>query len=164
MKKHIHDVNSENELRFDKILEPIMEHIKKTWDIDVKPKGWDEFLEDYEDYDGLPIEDEVTEMFNGMDDGSAGVGSFPERVSLPHVAYSKTNQGRSPLEELLGATLGYGMMVGMKRIGLKNEEGIEKIKRDLKYSEHDIHETTLRVWFNNYLETQRIYGKTEQDL
>lgn len=164
MKKHIHDVISENELRFDKILEPLIEHIEKTWDINVKPKGWDEFLADYEDYDGLPVEDSVTDMFNGLNDGSAGAGSFPERVSLPHVAYGNTNQGRSPLEELLGATLGYGMMIGMKRMGLKNEEGIEKIKRDLKHHTHDIHETTFAVWFNNYLDTQRVYGETKQDL
>ena len=162
MKKHIHDTNSK-ELDYSKILESLVEHVEKTWDIKATPKGWKEFLADYEDYDGLPVEEEVMDEFKGFDDSSAGVGSFPERISLPHVAYSETNQGRSPLHELLGATLAYGMMVGMKRMGLKNEEGITKIKRDLEHHEHNIHETTFKVWFYNYLDTQKIYGKTKQE-
>ena len=47
----------------------------------------------------------------------------------------------------------------MKRMGLKNEEGIEKIKRDLKYTKHELHETTLAVWFGNYIETEKTYGQ-----
>jgi hypothetical protein len=34
------------------------------------------------------------------------------RVSLPHVLYDDCGQGRKPLETLIGAVLGYGMLLG----------------------------------------------------
>ena len=159
MKKHIHQCK-EKDLDFDKLLSPIIEYIEKTWDIKVAPKGWDEFVEDYEDFKGMPVNKEKIEStFKGMSDSSAGSFPFPIRTSLENVAYGDNCQGRTPLRELLGAILGYGIVAGMKRVGLQNEEGLKKIRRDLDHHTHDIHETTLKVWESCYFDIVKTYGK-----
>jgi hypothetical protein len=143
MKKHIHK-SSEKELYFSEVLEPMVKYIKETWDIEAKPKGYDEFCKDYEDYKGLPCnEEKLKDAFDGLSDGSAGSFSFPIRVALEHVAYSDHCQGRDPINELLGAFLGYGIMVGMRIMGIKNEKAVESIAMYTSLS-HDLSKDQLK--------------------
>ena len=97
----------------------LCEHLTQHWDgIDtLKPKGYDEFLVDYEDFQGIEEFAEKTRpgqeaVFNGFDSSSAGGFNFVTNVSLPHVAYDDTNQGRPPLMVLIGACVSYGAIMG----------------------------------------------------
>ena len=97
----------------------LLEHLALHWDgiDDIKPKGYAEFLKDYEDFQGIeewginerPKQEAV---FNGFDNSTAGGFNFIGSTCLPHVAYDDTNQGRPPIMVLIGACVSYGMAIG----------------------------------------------------
>lgn len=77
----------------------------------LKPKGYDEFLKDYDDYEGMEELDcnALEEEFEGIDASECRSHSLPVRLSLPHVAYDDTNQGRNPLRVLVGTIYSQGL-------------------------------------------------------
>jgi hypothetical protein len=103
---------------FDNIISPLEKHIRKHWDVkDLKPKGYDEFVKDYEDFKGMQELDAeaLKKEFKGYADQSPGSDCFPILISLPHVAYSERYRGRPPLRELIGACIRYGMLIQKER-------------------------------------------------
>ena len=128
---------------FSFISETIVNFVKKHWDCVVKPKGYDEFIENYEDFDGMEELDgeALKEDFKGFNDATSGSMSFPIKIALPHTAYDDKCQGRDSIETLLGAVLGHGMMVGDERRKRKALKSLEKIESTIniykKYGESD---------------------------
>lgn len=108
---------------FPELLDAIMKYLDKYWDIEAKPKGYDEYLETYEEYDEENIEYE----FDGPLDTSAIADPFPYRISRSSVAYGDTQQGRPPIRELIGAVFAYGLNVGAQRQKI-NEEDMWAVK------------------------------------
>lgn len=107
-------IKNKNDIRFDQHSKAILDWIKKYWTIKAEPNGYAEARKNYKDYDGMDDIDEkaLTEEFKGHSDGGVVSHNFPMRVSLPHVLYDDCGQGRKPLETLVGAILGYGMLLG----------------------------------------------------
>jgi len=54
----------------------------------------------------------VEEQFSGWNNSTACSESYPVTTSLPHVAYSDINQGRTPAETFIGAAVAYGHVRG----------------------------------------------------
>lgn len=130
-----------NELNnFSKISDSIRDMISKYWEGDLAPKGYEEFTADYEDYDGMG-EEEYDLEFDGLTSETAGTPSIEDLLNLPSVAYSDIGQGRKPIETLIGAVLGYGMMIGKARANKHIEMEFNKlegqIKRKLQYLKDD---------------------------
>jgi hypothetical protein len=99
--------------------EAIHEFLLKYWEglEGVQPKDFEEFLKDYCDYDGMEEWDEFCRKrqeddFKGFDDSGAGSFNLVATLSLPHIAYDHTNQGRNPLRMLISAIMGYGFSRG----------------------------------------------------
>jgi len=95
---------------FSEIAGHILQLIKTSWDVDVKPKGYDKYLESYEEYDDSEIP-----KFDGLLDVGPSKPDIADSMSLSNVAYGDTQQGRDPLETMVGAILSYGMDVGTQR-------------------------------------------------
>jgi len=116
MAKDPDKIKNFNELDYSKHAEILVKFIKKNWDIGKPaPKGYKEFLKNKEsDYEGMEELDEekIMKSFKGFDDSSAGSNAFPIRMSLPHIAYDDTEQGRDPLTMLVSCILTYGMKYG----------------------------------------------------
>ena len=116
---------------FEKIVSSLEKHIKKHWNVkELKPKGYDAFVKDYTDFKGMDELDMelLQKEFTGFNDASPGSHSFPIRVSLPHVAYSDKCQCRSPLHELIGSCLHYGMLIQKERDRIP-EKDLLKLER-----------------------------------
>lgn len=101
----------------EKDIDPIMEWLKKYWNIKALPKGYKEFTKDYEDYQGMESLDEkgMMDSFGGHDGSGTRDLPFPIRVSLEHIAYGDIGQGISPLRELVFALIAYGVSLGERR-------------------------------------------------
>jgi len=105
-----------DEINFDKEVKALTKFLSTGWEISAQPKGYAAYLKDYRDYQGMEDLDEeaLLKSFEGHD--GAGTVSLPFvlQVSLPHVAYDDKNQGRRPLDVLIGAILSYGMLLGKR--------------------------------------------------
>ena len=101
---------------YDKEVNHLTQFLKKHWDISAQPKGYTEFLKNYEDFKGMTnaLEEKMTTEFTGHDGSGSISFPFPVKVSLPHVAYEATNQSTSPLENLIDSVMSYGMLLGMR--------------------------------------------------
>jgi len=124
---------------FSPIAQSITDYVRKHWDCNVKPKGYKEFIEDYEDFDGMEETDfdGLKNDFKGFNDATAATPSFPIKITLANTAYNDINQGRDTLDTLLGAVLGHGMMVGAERGRRKALKSLERIERTLEiYKKH----------------------------
>lgn len=144
MKKKINKITDEKEFsNFSEIVGWIMKFMLSQWNIEAKPKGYDEFLKDYMDFDGMEELDEkaLCKLFEGFDNAGAGHFSLPIWTSLPHTAYGDKCQGRPPLETLIGAILNYGMMIGDRSRRLKEIKKHEQVKKrldiELKFAEDE---------------------------
>ena len=129
-----HESDSENLLNF----------LRKYWVglDDVKPIGYSEFCESYCDFDGMEAwqdneRGKQEDEFNGFDNGSDGV-NFVSTVSLPHIAYDDTCQGRPPIQMLISACISYGFARGHL---FGKEDGV----RISRYEMRDIIERLLRT-------------------
>ena len=102
--------------QFSKEMDAILKYLKKHWRISASPKGYKEYLKDYQDFKGIENLDEagLLKSFDGHGDGGTSSFPFPIRVSLPHVAYDDRGQGRGTVETLLGAVLAHGIFIGMR--------------------------------------------------
>ena len=96
--KTIKDATLEEISDFSKIASPLVKFIRDNWSTDVKPKGYDEFMDDYEEYKGQG-EDQYELDF---------VGLLWERRNL--------------IEEL-DLDLMIGILSSNKRLKLIHEEG-----------------------------------------
>lgn len=116
MAYNLNDINNTSQFDFGKEVEAILKYLAPGWDIKALPKGYAKYRKGYQDYDGMEELDEKALMnsFKGHDDSGTLSPPFPVRVSLPHVTYDDTCQGRPPLETLIGAILGHGMLLGMR--------------------------------------------------
>jgi hypothetical protein len=123
MNKTVEESSLKELNHFPNLMEAIMEYLDKYWDIDAKPKGYDKYLETYEEYNTEDIEYE----FSGPLDTSASCDPFPYRISRSSVAYGDTQQGRTPTYELLGAVFAYGLNIGAQRQKI-NEDDMWVIK------------------------------------
>ena len=110
---------------FEKIVNSLEKYIRKHWTVkELKPKGYDGFVEDYEDFKGMEELDaeKLKKEFKGYADQSPGSDCFPIMTSLPHIAYSDKGQGRSPLHELIGACVHHGMLIQKERDRLSEKD------------------------------------------
>ena len=133
---------TEDELsRFDLIMKPIMKLVDKYWDASAEPKGYKEFVENYEDYEGIG-EPEYKLEWDGFDSSTATNSSFEDRMSLPSIAYDDKGQGRKPLEMLIGNVLGYGMLIGSQREKAKGKtkKDLGRVQRYLNYATKHLNE------------------------
>lgn len=131
MKEHVDQAELGKLRNFPALMEPIMEYIRETWEGNLLPKGYEEYLEDYEEYKGMGTRNErkAKNAFNGVSDDGVSY-PFPVRISKPHVAYDDREQGRDPLETLVGAIFAYGLIIGdartKKKITKDNEARHER--------------------------------------
>lgn len=116
--KRIKDASLEELENFTEIMEPIIDLLRNSWDIDVKPKGYDEYLKSN---DSSYVPEEIE--FKGLINTSSCNPPLPYLLSKPNVAYADKEQGRDPLTELTGALVGYGMAIGERRAKLEMIDG-----------------------------------------
>ena len=99
----------------------LIKHLKKHWSglDDVKPKGYEAFIKDYNDFQGMEewgddptLSKKQKKEFKGFDSSSAGGFGFIDSTALCHVAYSDIGQGYSPIETLIASCVTYGMSIG----------------------------------------------------
>jgi hypothetical protein len=116
---------------FPGLLDAIIKYLDQYWDIEAKPKGYDKYLKTYQEHD---TEDHEYE-FDGPLDESASCDAFPERISISNIAYSDTQQGRTPLRELIGAVFAYGLNVGAQRERIDKDKmwAIQNARDVLRY-------------------------------
>jgi hypothetical protein len=115
--------------------EALLNFLRKHWDglDEVKPKGYEKFCKDYCDFDGMEKwadneRGKQEDEFNGFNDGDDGV-NFVSTVSLSHIAYDDTCQGRPPIQMLISACISYGFTRG--RIYGK-EDGIRIARHEIR--------------------------------
>ena len=110
MSYKLKDLQSTSQFSFSNEIDAILKYVKKNWDVKASPKGYKAFKKGYQDYQGMEELNEATlqKKFKGHGDGSVGAPGFVVKISLPHTTYDDTNQGRRPLETLLGAILSHG--------------------------------------------------------
>jgi hypothetical protein len=115
LKSHMH-------FSFGTELEALLKYLASTWDIKAQPKGYTAYRKNHEDYQDMEDLDEeaLLKSFDGHDSTGTCSGSFPLRVSMPHVAQDDSGQGRKPLETLLGAVLGHGIHIGERLAAVNN--------------------------------------------
>lgn len=126
----------------------LLNFLKKHWvGLDgVKPKDYDEFCKNYDDFDGMlewtdnergKQEDE----FKGFDDGDDCI-NFVSTVALPYVAYDDIGQGRAPIQTLIHACISYGLergrIYGMQEGSCKERRNIgDAIENIIIKREHE---------------------------
>ena len=113
--KRIKDASKDEIDDFEAVTTPLIKFIRENWDADVKPKGYDAYKEDYEEFDDSG---KMVPEFDGLLDTSACCPPFPGRMSMPSVAYNDTQQGYDPLETMVGSLVAYGMAIGEQRAKL----------------------------------------------
>ncbi len=111
---------------FEELMAPVIKCIRENWNVkDLKPNGYDKYLEKYSEYD-------ISEQpeFDGLLDVTPHSPCFPGKISLSSVAYGDTQEGRDPLEELVGALVSYGLSVGRRYEQLEGKDDyfIQSIK------------------------------------
>jgi len=116
------------ELNYSGHAEILIKWIKEHWNVgNPKPKGYKEFLAKKEsDFEGLEELDEkqLLKDFPGFDDSSAGSNAFPVKMSMPHIAYDDTQQGRDPLTMLVSNIFSYGIRYGQVLEGVYSSSGM----------------------------------------
>jgi len=101
---------------FQSISSAIMEWFESHWDIQVSPKQYEEFMEDYHEFKGIGEDKyDLSDDFNTFFDATSSKFSLPTACGLPNAAYSANEQGRSFFETMLGSVLGYGLLIGEER-------------------------------------------------
>lgn len=109
----------EEHLDHESDVDALVEYVTARWSglEDVKPHGYDKFIEDYTDFDGMDewetnerIKEE--EAFAGFDDEGVGSFNFVRNVAIPSIAYDDICQGREPLRMLFSAIMSYGFAKG----------------------------------------------------
>ena len=129
MEKRIKDAEPQELEDFSGLTKPLLDFIRTNWNVEgIEPKDYQEFMEDYEDGKGMG--DEKYELpFDGLLDTHHAKPPFPVLMTTPNVAYSANEQGRDPLQTMVGCLVAYGMAVGEARA--KKEE-IERLKMAFK--------------------------------
>ena len=123
MKKKLKDCNLDDLSSFSNLCDSLVKHVKKTWNVRaVAPKGYKKYRETYEDFKDMDNLPDSINKFDGITDEGVSSFDFPTTISMPHIAYNDTNQGRSPLEVLIGACVSYGMKIEQKRNELENKK------------------------------------------
>lgn len=124
MKADIGEVKNVNELTNEKNVKHLAAYLAKYWDINVKPKGYDELKKDYNDFDGMEEDnpEEIVKDFNGFDTSGATCFSFPEQLTASQVVYGEVCQGRSPIHSIVSAVFSYAFSCGAKYQELKYSE------------------------------------------
>lgn len=98
----------------------------------LKPKGWSELAKNYSEYDGMEEFDDqkAKEEFKGTQFELASSYSFEIRIALPHVMYDDKEQGRKPLEVLVGAVLGHACCVSENNNATKMLKELVELKNE----------------------------------
>lgn len=112
--KTVDEASWEEVSYFDDLIQPILKLVKENWDIQASPKGYEEYIESYEEYDDMGDEKFYLD-FDGLLDTSASASPINDKLSMPQVAYDDTQQGREPLHTLIGAVLSYGIAIGKRQ-------------------------------------------------
>lgn len=144
MKSKIKEAPDSDVMNFSDIAESLYNYIKLTWDVDVKPKGYKEFIETYDEGKGMGDQDnkKIVEDFTGLDDATASSPSFPFKLEIANVAYDDNEQGRDPLEVLIGAILSHGILIGTEQAKRNTRDNmglnlsinrLKDIVKDLEY-------------------------------
>lgn len=122
MSYKLKDLKDYMKFSFSQEIEALLKYLDTSWDINAKPKGYAAYKKNYKDYQGMEELDEeaLLKSFDGHDSTGTLSGSFPLRVSMPHVAFDDVGQGRRPLETLLGAVLGHGIHIGERLAAVNN--------------------------------------------
>ncbi len=114
MKKTVNTATWDEVSDFDNVVQPIIKLLRNNWTVDVAPKNYSEYKETFEGYDDMSDEKYILK-FDGLLNTSASNYTLPTTLSMPQVAYSDVEQGRDPLETLVGAILSYGMSIGKRQ-------------------------------------------------
>jgi len=114
MEKTVDEATWKEVSYFDDLIQPILKLVKDNWDIKAEPKGYQQYRDQYEEYDDMGDEKFYLD-FDGLLDTSAGASPINDKLSIPNVAYDDTQQGRDPLQTLIGAILSYGIAIGKRQ-------------------------------------------------
>lgn len=123
--KRIKEASIEELEDFNGVVRPIITFLDKYWDVGAKPKGYDEYLKTYKEFDDMPLENELD--FDGFCSATAGSFSIETQLAMPYVAYGDTEQGRNPLETLIGAVMSYAIQIGERRAKLQARDRTDKL-------------------------------------
>jgi hypothetical protein len=123
--KRIQDCDLNDLNNFSEISKHLINCLKDNWEVDVKPNGYDEYRESYEEHDDS---DDIE--FSGLIDNSSCKPCFPDAISLSNVAYSDTQQSRDPLTTLVNAILSYGIDIGKQRAKLEENNDLLCVIKD----------------------------------
>lgn len=156
-----------NEWDFEKKVNEIISEISLNFsDLEnIHPKGWEKLSENYNDYDGMDNDElyNTTSLFKGTNSNTAGAPSFEIRVSLPHVMYDDKEQGRSPLETLVGSMLGHAYFISENNNGKKIQKEWIDLYTKLTNSKSDTLEFEFKEPLNKALEFLCMNNETSRD-
>jgi len=127
MRERINKASKNDISDFEELATDIVEFLNKHWDIEVKPKKYDKYLETFEEFEDMDEISKYEKDFKGFGPGGDTL-SLPETLSLPNTAYSDVHQGITNLETLVGAILTYGMQIGNRRQEISSEDTINLYK------------------------------------
>ncbi len=114
MEKTIDEASWKEISYFDNIVGPIIKLLENSWNIEASPKGYDEYVKTYEEFDD--VNDEKFDLeFEGLLNTSASGSPINLNLALPNVAYNDTQKSRDTLNTLVSSILSYGIAIGRQQ-------------------------------------------------
>jgi hypothetical protein len=109
-----YDISKETKVKnFEFHAEAILEYLKKYWDISVEPKGYAEAVKNHDEFECDKVDEKgLMDEFKGHNGGLSYSYPLPVNLQKDHVAFSDVDQGRKPIETLVGSILTYGAQYG----------------------------------------------------
>ena len=141
MKKNLSQCTLKHLQKYD-ATSAIVKHVRKYWDASVAPKGYAEYKLNYQDYQDMDETIASVEDFDGIvDDLTRGL-PISTSLSLPHVAYDDTNQGRDPLTVLIGSCIAYGRNLQAREDAFNHQKDVEMYTTIIKLLSEKIEKMT----------------------
>lgn len=104
---------------------------------DVFPKGWDTVKNSKKSafayFDHFNLDEDKN--FKGYNSDSAGAPGFHERINLPNTFYGDTEQGRSPLYNLVSSAFAHGLTIREHNNTYEVFQEIKRIKSEFDKEE-----------------------------
>jgi hypothetical protein len=136
--KSLRDIEDEHQIHRNFRFEDLVSFVKSTWEGtgQICPRGFKYYKENYVDYQDMndgELMQANRDKFKGINNTDEMNLPFTDALSLPHVTYDHTNQGRDPLQSLMHACFAYGANFKAAEMRVKLEKFRKDNNRDLEF-------------------------------